>query len=121
MWPAATIIDVGTLYASDGDWLKDWLRRYTLCSHRAADLAQDTFCRVLERPESGIRDSRSYLATVARAYLALHPLRMGDTDHLTPQRIVEAAELLSAILRVIETLPDKTRRAFLLVRFDGLR
>ena len=132
---AAPTIDVGTLYASHADWLKDWLRRYTLCSHRAADLAQDTFCRVLERPDSEIRDSRSYLATVARnilvddirhreverAYLALHALRDGDADHLTPQRIVEAAELLSTILRLIETLPDKARRAFLLVRFDGLR
>lgn len=128
--------DFGAFYAAHGDWLKDWLRRYTRCSHRAADLAQDTFCRLIEADEIGsARDPRSYLATVARrilvddirhreverAYLATHAARIGDADHLTPERIAEAAQLLATILRLLETLPDKARRAFLMIRFDGLR
>lgn len=130
----AATMDVGTLYASHGDWLRQWLRRHTRCSQRAADLAQDTFCRVLETQES-VRDPRSYLSTVARriliddirrreverAYLAVHAARIGEADHLTPERVTEAAQFLDAILRLMETLPAKARQAFMMVRFDSLR
>lgn len=132
---AAATIDVSALYASHGDWLREWLRRHTRCSHRAADLAQDTFCRVLESDAEPVRDPRSYLSTVARriliddirhreverAYLAIHAARMGDADHLTPEHIAEAAQLLGAVLCLLETLSEKARHAFMMVRFDGLR
>jgi RNA polymerase sigma-70 factor (ECF subfamily) len=132
---AAATIDVSALYVSHGDWLRAWLRRHTRCSYRAADLAQDTFCRVLETETGPVRDPRSYLSTVARriliddirhreierAYLAVHAVRMGDADHLTPERITEAAQLLGAVLCLLETLPAKARYAFMMVRFDGLR
>lgn len=136
MSAVAATIDVGALYASHGDWLQEWLRRRTRCSHRAADLAQDTFCRVFETNEPApLRDPRSYLSTVARriliddirrreverAYLAVHAARMGEADHLTPERVTEAAQLLNAILRLLEILPAKARRAFAMIRFDGLR
>lgn len=129
-------IDLGALYASHSDWLRDWLRRHTRCSQRAADLAQDTFCRLIEaRDTAPVRNQRSYLATVARrilvddirrreverAYLAVHAARGGEADHLTPERITEAAQLLSATLYLLETLPEKPRRAFMLIRFEGLR
>ncbi|KQS02243.1 RNA polymerase subunit sigma-70 [Sphingomonas sp. Leaf357] len=132
----AATIDVSTLYASHGDWLRDWLRRHTRCSHRAADLAQDTFCRLLEAKDAQpVRDPRGYLSTVARriliddirrreierAYLAVHAVRTGEVDHLTPERIAEAAQLLGAIVDLLETLPEKARRAFLMIRFDRLR
>ncbi|MFT3968110.1 MAG: sigma-70 family RNA polymerase sigma factor [Sphingobium sp.] len=133
---AAATIDVGTLYVAHGDWLQEWLRRHTRCSHRAADLAQDTFCRVLETDEGApVRNPRNYLSTVARriliddirhreverAYLAVHAAPMGEADHLTPERITEAAQLLDAILRLLETLSAKARRAFTMVRLEGLR
>lgn len=133
---AATAIDMDSLYSAHSGWLRGWLRRYTRCPDRADDLAQDTFCKLIESPAvAPVRDSRSYLATVARhllvddirhreverAYLALHAVRTGEVDHLTPDRFAEAAQLLGAILRLIETLPEKARRAFLMVRFDGVR
>lgn len=132
---AAATIDVSALYASHSDWLRDWLRRHTRCSYRAADLAQDTFCRVIEAGPEPVRDPRNYLSTVARriliddirrreierAYLAVHAARVGDADHVTPERITEAAQLLEAILRLLETLPEKARQAFMMIRFDGLR
>lgn len=136
MSAVAATIDVEMLYVSHGDWLQAWLRRHTRCAHRAADLAQDTFCRVLEANEPApVRDPRSYLSTVARriliddirrreverAYLAVHAARMGEADHLTPERVTEAAQLLDTILRLLETLPVKARQAFTMVRFDGLR
>jgi RNA polymerase sigma-70 factor (ECF subfamily) len=132
---AAATLDVSALYASHGDWLRGWLRRHTRCSNRAADLAQDTFCRVLEANSEPVRDPRSYLTAVARriliddirhreverAYLAVHAARVGEADHLTPERVTEAVQLLDAILRLLETLPAKARRAFMMIRFDGLR
>jgi RNA polymerase sigma-70 factor (ECF subfamily) len=136
MSPAAAAIDVSALYASHSEWLRDWLRRHTRCAHRAADLAQDTFCRLLEvRDAAPLHDVRSYLTTVARriliddirrreierAYLAVHAARTGNADLLTPERVTEATQLLAAILGLLEALPDKARRAFLMVRFDGMR
>lgn len=136
MSAVAAANNASILYALHADWLQEWLRRHTRCPHRAADLAQDTFCRVLEHREApSVRDGRSYLATIARriliddirhreverAYLALHAAQANDVDALTPDRIAEAAELIGAILRLLETLPNKARRAFMLVRFDGLR
>jgi RNA polymerase sigma factor (sigma-70 family) len=133
---AEAAIDIDKLYNSHSEWLRNWLRRYTRCSERAADLAQDTFCKLIENPDvAPVRDNRSYLTTIARhlliddirhreverAYLALHAIRAGEADHLTPERIAEAAQLLGGILRLIETLPDRPRRAFLMIRFDGLR
>ena len=132
----APTINVGSLYETHGDWLRKWLQRHTRCAHRAADLAQDTFCRVLEGSEGAtLREPRSYLSTLARriliddirhreverAYLAIHAARTGDTDTRTPERIAEATQLLDAIVRLLEALPDKARRAFTMVRFDGLR
>lgn len=136
MSAAAATIDLDLLYAAHGDWLQSWLRRHTRCSHRAADLAQDTFCRLLEtKKPAPLRDPRSYLSTIARriliddirhreierAYLAAHAAWAGDADYLTPERVAEAAQLLEAIVRLLEALPVKARRAFTMVRFDGVR
>lgn len=136
MSAAQATINVSTLYASHANWLQEWLRRHTRCPQRAADLAQDTFCRLIEMSDAAlVREPRSYLVTVARrilvddirrreverAYLAVYAARYGEADHLTPERIAEAAQLLSTILCLLESLPDKPRRAFILIRFDGLR
>ena len=136
MSAASAAFDVSALYEAHAPWLQNWLRRHTRCSSRAADLAQDTFCRLLETRNAGpVRDPRNYLATVARriliddirrreiekAYLAVHAAHAGDADHLTPERIVEAVQLLGSILRLLEALPEKARQAFMLIRFDGLR
>jgi RNA polymerase sigma-70 factor (ECF subfamily) len=132
----AAEIDIGTLYVSHGDWLREWLRRQTRCTHRAADLAQDTFCRLIEADEAApVRDARSYLSTVARriliddirrraverAFLAACEAQGQHVDTLTPERIAEAVELLRATLDLLETLPHRVRQAFIMVRLDGLR
>lgn len=128
------IADIGGLYAAHGGWLRDWLRRHTRCSQRAADLAQDTFCRLLERRPVLPEDAKRYLATVARrlliddirareverAYLDVLGDRFGTADHLTPERIAEAVQLLHGILRLLEGLPPVTRQAFLLRRLEGM-
>ncbi len=46
--------------------------------------------------------------------------RDDHADALTPERIVEAVQMLNAILRVIEALPQQARDAFYLRRIAGL-
>jgi RNA polymerase sigma-70 factor (ECF subfamily) len=127
--------DVGTLYLSCGDWLRGWLLRHTRCPQRAEDLAQDTFCRVLERrTATPLRDGRSYLATIARrliidqarrtrveaAFLDAHRALVEGVAEPGPDRIVEAIADLLIVTQALETLPAAPRRAYLMARLDGL-
>lgn len=132
---AHAAIDVGSLYDQHVDWLRAWLRRRTECPHRAADLAQDTFCRLIEKsPEPRIETPRTFLATIARrllvddvrrrdverAILDAQALHGANGEEITPERIVEAAQFLDMILRVLERLPVQARETFLLRRIEGL-
>lgn len=59
---------VHQLYQSNHAWLYGWLRRRLGCADNAADLAQDTFARILaSRRVLDAREPRAYLTTVARA------------------------------------------------------
>lgn len=128
--------DIELLYSDHADWLREWLRRRTLCAQRAADLTQDTFCRLLERPTQPMPSApRGFLATVARRLL-IDDIRHREIeravrdafavsenayDALTPERIVEAVQLLDAIMRVLDALPEQARQAFVLRRIEGLQ
>ncbi|HSC68242.1 MAG TPA: sigma factor, partial [Cellvibrio sp.] len=72
-------VDVQSLYAHHHRWLYHWLRRRMGCSHTAADLAQDTFVRVLaRRSELGsrpVQEPRAYLWTVAKGLVVDHVRR----------------------------------------------
>lgn len=61
------------LYSHHHGWLQSWLRRRLGCADDAADLAQDTFVRLLARPTAiapdAMREPRAYLTTVARGLL----------------------------------------------------
>ncbi|WP_049019952.1 sigma factor, partial [Burkholderia cenocepacia] len=39
--------EIDALYADHHAWLRGWLSRKLGCAHRAADLAHDTFVRLL--------------------------------------------------------------------------
>lgn len=135
MLSAAGITEIRTLYAAHAGWLQNWLRRRTRCSDKAADLAHDTFCRLLERPQVTVPDApRSYLATVARRLLIddirrreieravddVCAVHQPGVDALTPERIAEAKQFLDTILRVLEELPTQAQQAFLLRQIEGL-
>lgn len=130
----STSIDIAALYADHHVWLRNWLRRRDGCTQRAADLAQDTFCRLLEWPELTLTEHpRRYLATVARRLLIDDRRRaraelsfleawtlLADDAAPSPERIAAAIDELAAIARLLDGLPAKPRRAFLLSRLDGL-
>ena len=126
---------VGLIYAEHGAWLRNWLRGRTRCAHRAADLTQETFCRLIERQNGEqIRDPRNLLAVIARrlliddvrrrdleqAYIVSCQALDGDVDPLTPERILEAVELLQGLVALLADMPAPVRDAFLLRKLDGL-
>lgn len=128
-------LEIGSLYAAHAEWLRGWLQRYTRCPHKAADLAQDTFCRLVERVQPDpLQSPKSYLATVARrlviddarrarvegAFLDAYAALVGGGFDVGPDRIAEAVDDLVMVARALETLAERPRRAYLLARLDGM-
>ncbi|MDM9558297.1 sigma-70 family RNA polymerase sigma factor [Bordetella petrii] len=125
---------VAQLYEAHHAWLQEWLRRRLGCRHDAADLAHDTFARVLAaRPAASIREPRAFLATLARRVLysfwRRRELERAYLDSLAalpaPAAPSEEAralvvEALAAIDRILQGLPLKARQAFLYSQLDGL-
>ncbi|WP_420995107.1 sigma-70 family RNA polymerase sigma factor [Cupriavidus sp. 30B13] len=122
------------LYTDHHGWLCTWLRGRLGCTHRAADLAHDTFLRLLAREETlGIEEPRAFLTTVAkrvlsnyrrreqleRAYLdAL--ARMPEPLAPSPEERAMLLETLLEIDRLLSGLPTEVKRAFLLSQLDGM-
>ena len=123
------------LYSAHHGWLRLWLRRQLGCSEQAADLAQDTFLRILarERELNLLREPRAYLATIARGLLINHWRRQAiERAYLealarqpeavagSPQEQAEVVETLLRVDAMLARLPQKVRTAFLLSQLDGL-
>lgn len=123
------------LYANHHGWLQVWLRQRMGCAQNAADLAQDTFLRLLskERDLTPLRDPRAYLSTIAHSLLVNHWRRLAieraylESLAQQPKRYApspEARELIMATLLQIDgmlrSLPQKVRDAFLMAQLDGL-
>lgn len=124
------------LYADHHGWLRDWLRRKIGCPQGAADVAQDTFLRILASRDAllAMREPRAYLTTTAqrllidrrrrerieRVYLAELAAMIGDHDHSpSPEQVLAAVEALEQISIALHGLPAKPRQAFLLHHLDG--
>lgn len=102
-------------------------------SSDAADLAQDTFIRVLTATNTAaVREPRALLLTIARrALIDLWRRREIEQAWLNyqeslPEMLVPSAEELSTLIealewvsRLLSGLPDEVRKAFLLNRLDG--
>ncbi|WP_275630231.1 sigma-70 family RNA polymerase sigma factor [Pseudomonas sp. 273] len=122
------------LYTEHNGWLRQWLRQRLGNAHDAADLAQDTFMRVLaSRDCETIREPRSYLSAIARAlmidgfrrraieqaYLESLAARAEPLD-ISPEMRLSILETLTAIDAVLDGLGERTRRIFLAVQLEGL-
>ncbi|MFT0139396.1 sigma-70 family RNA polymerase sigma factor [Alcanivoracaceae bacterium MT1] len=125
---------LGTLYVDHHGWLSSWLQARLGCSHTAADLAQDTYVRLLVRgylPEP--EQSRRHLRRIASGLMIDHHRRRRieaayrDALSALPEPEVPSeetrAEVIDTLVRIdalLHKLPAKPRRAFLLSRLDGL-
>jgi RNA polymerase sigma-70 factor (ECF subfamily) len=135
---ALALDPVTNLYRDHHRWLHGWLKKRLGCSHQAADIAQDTFVRIMgsRAPSSnaaGWEEPRAYLTTVARnlvadhwrrqelerAYLAAIAL-LPEPEAPSPETRLLILESLLRIDHALSTLPAVTRRIFLRSQLDGL-
>ncbi|NER60892.1 RNA polymerase subunit sigma, partial [Pseudomonas sp. MAFF212428] len=106
--PAPDHAALHALYSEHNGWLKNWLRARLGNASDAADLAQDTFIRVLTaRNAQTIREPRSYLGAIAHALMVDKFRRKAlEQAYLAalatrPERVAESPE---ARLLILETL-----------------
>lgn len=135
--PQIAPCDIQDLYSQHHHWLRNWLRQRLGCSHQAADLAQDTFVRVMQkqRAEPGFVVSypRRYLNMLANSLmLDMFRRRAVEQAYLDALALVPEPELISEEERalilellqrfdqMLDKLPAAVRQAFLLSRLDGL-
>ena len=123
-----------SLYRDHHGWLSGWLRRKLGNAHDAADLAHDTFLRIIAaRNALTIKEPRAFLTTIAQRVLASHFRRhyleqawldaiAGQPELSAPSEETRALwlETLCEIDRLLNTLTPAVRRAFLLSQLDGL-
>jgi RNA polymerase sigma-70 factor (ECF subfamily) len=123
------------LYSDHHGWLQGWLNRRLSNRCDAADLAQDTFMRLLvaaPQQQAPIATPRAYLATIAKrlminlyqrrsleqAYLdALASIPEQQTPSLEHQALI--LEALHEVDAVLSNLPAKARQAFLMCQLEG--
>lgn len=125
---------VESLYQAHHSWLTGWLRRKLGCPDSAADLAQDTFIKVLTAREPPmIIEPRAFLTTLAKRVLFNHYRRQDleraylDTLAQMPDMVAPSEEDKAIILQtlmeldeLLDGLPRQVKRAFLLAQVDGL-
>ncbi|MFT0519960.1 sigma-70 family RNA polymerase sigma factor [Pseudomonas faucium] len=125
---------VNDLYCEHHGWLHGWLRKRLGNGFDAADLAQDTFVRVIKaRSALEIREPRPYLSRIAKGLLIdLFRRRSLEQAYLEalaalPEAVhpslEEQAILLQALVeidRLLQGLGAKVKQVFMLSQFDGL-
>lgn len=128
--------ELDSLYSHHHHWLFAWLRKKLACPHDAADVAHDTFLRIIGSRDAllGMREPRAYLTTTAqrllidrtrrerieRAYLAGLAQAAESMDGFpSPEQTLAAVQALAQISAALDGLPPKPREAFLLHFLDG--
>ncbi len=129
---------IQTLYTDHHGWLQGWLWRKLGNASDAADLAQDTFVRLLTAPtpeagEGALREPRAYLATVARRLLINHVRRhsleqaylaalavLPEPQAPSPEQQLVILQALQEVDAMLHGLPPKVRAVFVLSQVEGL-
>ena len=126
---------IRTLYLDHHGWLRARLQRRLGCFGQAADLAQDTFLRLLAREGEleRLREPRAFLATIAQGLLANHWRRQAlerayldalaarpEEVHPSPEAQALILETLTELDALLDRLPSRVRQAFLLAQLEGL-
>jgi len=115
---------IEALYSDHHGWLKGWLLRRLGNAEQAADLAHDTFMRLLssERVPVALDEPRAYLTTVAQNLVSNHwrreKLEKAYLEALSQMPM--ALETLMELDQLLDGLPAIVKRAFLLSQLEGL-
>ncbi|KQT34053.1 sigma-70 family RNA polymerase sigma factor [Methylophilus sp. Leaf414] len=122
------------LYSTHHRWLKAWLRKKMSCHHTAADLAQDTFLRLIVSDKKPLPEqSRAYLTQIAkglmidlyrrqRLELAYQEwlMQLPAVETPSPEQQVIVLQTLIQFDKVLDQLPSNVRETFILSRFEHL-
>lgn len=111
-------------------------RKRTGSRETAEDLVQDTWLRLeaatLDAP---VEHPGAYIGRIADRVVSDHQrkghrragidaelseLIWDDADEISPERVLIGRERLAAACRVLDELPEKTRRIFLMNRIEGI-
>lgn len=123
------------LYSAHHGWLFAWLRRKLGCGHQAADVAHDTFLRLLGSPvlSSTLQEPRAYLVTTAKRVLidearrqqiaAAYLKALATVAPLegapSAEQVVQTVQALVRIEAALQNLSEKARQAFLMHYLEG--
>jgi len=123
------------LYRGHHGWLFGWLRKKLGCPENAADVAHDTFVKLLGLDVlPTLQEPRAYLLVAAnRLLINQYHRRQVEAETLRsmavlldqqtqqgPERINAINQLLGKVLLLLlEELEEKPRQAFLMARVDG--
>lgn len=130
-------MNVERVYIDHHGWLRHWLQSRLGCPDAAADLAQDTFVRVVARrhdpQQTPVRKPRAFLRVIAggllvdhyrrrnleRAFLSALAAQPDATAISTEEREI-LLETLDRIDQQLDRLSAPVRRAFLMSQLEGL-
>lgn len=125
---------VQQIYEQHHSWLHGWLRGKLHNACDAADVAHDTFVRILvSRNAMQIREPRDYLTTIARglvidryrrraievAYLEVLAARPEVTEISEEDKAV-VIETLVAVDKALASLGVRAQKIFMMSQLDGL-
>ncbi|GAB7527616.1 RNA polymerase sigma factor FecI [Pseudomonas sp. 3A(2025)] len=132
--PSSPHDDLRSLYCDHGGWLRGWLSKRLGDREQAADLAHDTFVRLITSTVvQPLREPRNFLATVAKRVMVDH-LRRRKLEQTYLQALAQEPELhecspeeralmLETLLQLdamLDGLGDKARQAFFYAQLDGM-
>lgn len=122
------------IYEQHHSWLHSWLKGKLHNACDAADVAHDTFVRILGgRHAAQIVEPRDYLATIARG-LVIDRYRRHAIEQAYKQTLAERPEAITiseedkaiiietlvAVDKALSALGERARRIFMLSQIEGL-
>lgn len=127
--------EISQLYSDHHSWLKGWLSKKLGDTADAADIAQDTFVKIIRLRNSDlIREPRPYLTTIAKSvlidFIRRKKIEQSYLDVLAtlPETQLPSMEdqaiIIEALMELDEMLSGlgfKVKRAFLLSQFEDMR
>lgn len=125
---------VQCMYEAHHSWLNTWLKARLNNACDAADVAQDTFVRILGASNAAsIREPRDYLATVARGLVidryrrrAIEQAYLQTLAHRPESTVISEEdkaliiETLMGVDKALSELGARTQHIFILSQIDGL-
>ncbi len=130
-------VSIEALYCDHSGWLQGWLRRKLGNAHDAADLAHDTFLRILASHTSNQHygsEPRALLTHIAKGLVvdlwrrkAVEAAFLETISQLPAQHVPSAETrllIIEALVRIdtmLAGMAPRTRQVFLLAQIHGMK